>query len=279
MAESIRDIDKYIRSMSTTLYDKCWWIDKLSDEIDTVVDFGCAQGDLAIMMNRISPGRFRYIGVDNSPEMLAIAKHNFSFHLCDYRAEFYSNLQTANEHIDRSKSVLILNSVLHEIFSYVPKSEWQYTLDALFQAGFKYIAIRDMHMPRMSHQQLVYSQDDIDAIVQGRHAKQWADFNNICSLEREGIWCSPELRMHEFFLKYRYLANWERESREQYLWDWTSILSELGYIRSEREWWAYTPIFSNWFFIPFTAQVVKRDFGIIWNYDTHKKWLLKLEDE
>ena len=43
----IVDINTYLRSMSTTLFDKVWWIDKIPDDINTIVDFGCAKADLA----------------------------------------------------------------------------------------------------------------------------------------------------------------------------------------------------------------------------------------
>lgn len=188
----IRDQNRYISSMAKTLYDKCWWIDKIPDDVFDVVDFGCAQGDLAVMINRIAPDRFRYLGVDSSPEMIALANHNFSLHFQNSStALLYANMQDAIREIDTSKSVLVLNSVLHEIFSYLTKAEQSALLDLLFNSGFKYIAIRDMHMPRYVDL-MVFSNDDIANILNGRYADQWREFEKIC--ERRGReFCSKEI--------------------------------------------------------------------------------------
>ena len=43
----IHNFDIYLKRMAATLSDKCWWVDRLPPDIDTVVDYGCAQGDLA----------------------------------------------------------------------------------------------------------------------------------------------------------------------------------------------------------------------------------------
>ena len=67
--DAISNMDIYLRRMAATLSDKCWWAGVIPPEIDTVVDYGCAQGDLALFLEKIHPGRFKYIGIDNSPEM------------------------------------------------------------------------------------------------------------------------------------------------------------------------------------------------------------------
>lgn len=114
--DKIQDIDSYVRSMSATMYDKCWWVDKISPEIDTVVDFGCAQGDLALFLDRFNPGKFKYVGVDNSQEMLSLARHNHYLHFGKSDSLFCQELSSAIEKCNPSKSVLVLNSVMHEIF-------------------------------------------------------------------------------------------------------------------------------------------------------------------
>ena len=103
MPEDITNLVTYINSMSVTLYDKCWWIDKVPESINTVVDFGCAGGDLAFMIERIMPNRFLYVGVDNSPVMLDMARHNFD--LAGKKILLFNNLKTAVSRVDRSSSI------------------------------------------------------------------------------------------------------------------------------------------------------------------------------
>ena len=45
---AIDNMHIYMERMAATLTDKCWWVERMPPEIETVVDFGCAQGDLAI---------------------------------------------------------------------------------------------------------------------------------------------------------------------------------------------------------------------------------------
>ena len=46
MSNDILNKDVYLKRMRVGMYDKCWWVDKLYPEVDTVIDFGCADGSL-----------------------------------------------------------------------------------------------------------------------------------------------------------------------------------------------------------------------------------------
>lgn len=261
--DKICDINSYLRSMSATMYDKCWWIDKISPEIDTVVDFGCAQGDLALYLDRLRPDKFRYIGVDNSEEMVSLARHNHYLHFDKSDSEFCQEISDVIEKCNPSKTVLVLNSVVHEIFSYMSDSSASALLSEMFDMGFHSVAIRDM-----------YKYDNVGrldknifniAVSRSPYAGMWNDYN-ACVQSTFGQ-AAPKMedRIVEFLLKYRYASNWAREMREIYLWDWLPMIS-----RQTRH---YGVTFEDSFSIPYISQRVREDIGIDFAVNTHKKVL------
>lgn len=54
MEEIIKNYDSYISGMKKSSADKLFWMSKI-EEIDTVVDFGCADGTLIREMNSEMP--------------------------------------------------------------------------------------------------------------------------------------------------------------------------------------------------------------------------------
>lgn len=266
--DNIQDIDAYVKSMSTTLFDKCWWLDKISPEIDTIVDYGCAQGDLAILIDSLYPGRFKYIGIDNSPEMLALASHNHHLHFAKNDSRFYSEISGIAQKVDTSKAVLVLNSVMHEIFSYLSGAEQTVLLSEMFRAGFSYIAIRDMYMPQLDGS--FDAESAFRAILQSPYAVMWNEFNNHLNNKTRGRgWGDTTLRMSEFLMKYRYIGNWQREMKETYFWDWMPIL-----MSSCAEARGYALFHDEMFGIQFIQERVLNDFGITFPIKTHRKVLL-----
>ena len=65
----ITDLQVYLNRMDAALFDKCWWIDKIPAEINTVIDFGCASGNLKAMIDHLAPRKYFYIGIDDSQTM------------------------------------------------------------------------------------------------------------------------------------------------------------------------------------------------------------------
>lgn len=265
--DSIKGVLSYINSMSTTLYDKCWWIDKLPSGIDTVVDFGCAQGDLAVFINRIYPNKFKYIGVDNSPEMLSLALHNHKLHFPNINSEFLDSISDVSSHCEPASTVLVLNSVMHEVFSYLSDTERDALFGGLFGLGFRCIAIRDMYMNRGVR----CSYGIFNAVQCSKYGEQWKEFRDIC-LKRGGDFENPHISMSEFLLKYRYIDNWQREKAETYLWQWDNLLTRQGLLHR------YENRFEHNFLIPYIKDRIRSDFGFEWNYCTHKKLLLQTKE-
>lgn len=266
--DEISNIDIYLRRMAATLADKCWWVDHLPPEVDTVVDYGCAQGDLALYLERHHPGRFRYIGIDNAPAMLALAEQNLARLLSPSRAAFARSIAGIADQCDTSRAVLVLNSVMHEVFSYLSASERAGLFAEMFSAGFRYIAIRDMHMPRLENAPFDVN-GALAAIERSACAPMWREYNAHLDGARSGRWDSVALRVAEFLLKYNYTDNWDREMKETYYWDW---------LRMTENFWqgaGYAVAFDLKFHIPFLRNQIRADFGVDFPVDTHRKVLLE----
>lgn len=265
----ISDINAYLRSMSTTLYDKAWWIDKIPSNIGTIVDFGCARADLAVLIDRIMPGRFHYIGIEESSEMTQLAARNLRYNTSG-TWQLVPDLSAMPKSTDCKNSILVLNSVLHEVFTYKSEREIWRLMFQIQDLGFDYIAIRDMNTISPEPIDLSKARDAIEKSDYCHLLTEYRHIHKYCYSKRGLRLDNP---IPEFLLKYRYKENWQRESREIYLWDIANKLQTFGF--SDK----YECSFSSNFFIPFIRDKIKEDFGIDWNYPTHIKMLLKRKGE
>lgn len=265
--DKIQGIDSYVKSMSATIQDKCWWAYRIPSDIRTVIDFGCAQGDLGLYLDKLKPNRFRYIGVDNSDEMLSLARHNHYLHFHKGDSIFCSELSDVLNQCDPKNTILVLNSVVHEIFSYMPLSQSNALLSEMFGAGFRFVAIRDMY----KHNSGNIDADMFDiAMCNSQYAWMWDAYNSYIQSEFVPGYMSTEDRIAEFLLKYRYENNWEREMKETYLWDWLPMIEH--YYRSGN----YRITYEDNFFIPYIRQHFIEDIGVQFLFNTHKKVLFEL---
>ena len=240
----------YNRKMNISITDKCWWVDEIPEDIDTVIDYGCATGELFVHLESNWPGRFKnFIGIDNNEKMLQIANQNFP------KGKYYSNLKDVEP---ISKAILVLNSVIHEILNYDGFDSLLNIFHHLNENHISYIAIREM-FPQNPDKNTIIAAEDFQ--MPEKFQKQWKEF---CA-------CRPSItkteRLQEFILKYSYVENWERECKERYLWHWDAMFKDtLPDYKVIRE-------FS--FSIHQQKERIKKDFKLDWPLDTHKKMLLK----
>lgn len=278
--DDIHNIDTYIKGMSATLKDKMWWLDLIPGEIDTVIDYGCAQGDLALLL----PDKYRYIGIDNSPEMLQLARHNHLLHF-GRRSEFYPSLIEANGKYEPSTTVLVLNSVMHEIFSYLSPAEVHALFEEMFGSGIRCVAIRDMHLPDAEAIGRIGTHSNRERLNQSfRYSNLWTEYMNYVLYDRytegyiqedkgRGKFEGMPVYMTEFLLKYRYVENWKREMREYYLWPWLQMISQ--YIKADGDDHGfYAVAHESEFRVSFIVDKIKEDFDIDFDLNTHRKVLL-----
>lgn len=261
--ENIVNIHDYNTAMQKTLLDKIWFLDKIDNSIKYIFDFGCADGSLTSFINDMFPNHFEFFLIDNNPEMLKIANDNLqgsnspiTFHCCNSIDEAIAQCD------DIRNSVLVLNSVIHEILSYCNYEEQMSLFHQFFYNPFGYIAIRDMHLFNIPH----FSIDSTDIEV----FQKFLDF--VSNFTPNGM--TMQQMQLEFLLKTDYFNNWEREKKERYLWDWIEIVQ--GYTMG-----IYENIYEEDFSLPYHRRKWYKKFGVSQTNKiaTHKKLLLKTIDK
>lgn len=251
----IQNYEIYNAGMAKTLMDKIWWLDKIDEAVDTIIDFGCADASIMGLIETIQPNRFQYIGIDNNSEMLRMAKINAP------KGRFYSNFEdmAAEEAEETSHSIILFNSVIHELETYCYDSELLILKNQIARFKSKYIAIRDMHSFPSND---VDIRSTLDGIFTSNYVREWISYwKSTSNVHDDWADCFTE-----FFLKHTYKENWAREKDETYLWNWSNVsLSE------------YKVICESNFNIPYLSNRIKEHFGIDWSkVYTHKKVLLKI---
>jgi len=246
--ENIKDIKSYTDGMKKSLLDKMFFMDKIDST--EFIDYGCADGTLLGFMKDMFP-KYNYTGYDVSEEMISLANKKHSD--INFVNEF--NYTKTSE-----KSTLILSSIIHEVYSYCSKSEIENFWDNVYNSNFDYIVIRDMMI--------------------GNSCEKMSDINDVASILRsnnhgrlkqfEGIWGTIENNKNlvHYLLKYRYIPNWDREVKENYLPIFREEL--LSNIPSD-----YEVIFHEHYVLPFLKEKVRDDFGIELKDNTHIKLILK----
>lgn len=258
--ENIVNIHDYNTAMQKTLLDKIWFLDKIDNSIKYIFDFGCADGSLTSFINDMFPNHFEFFLIDNNPEMLKIANDNLqssnspiTFHCCNSIEEAIAQCD------DIRKSVLVLNSVIHEILSYCDYEEQRKLFETFFQNNFGYVAIRDMHLFTLPDFELCSSST--------LHHTMYEDF--VANFEHSQVIGKNTLQL-EFLLKTDYYSNWEREKKERYLWNWVVLV--LGYSMG-----IYEIEYEQDFSLPYHRRKWYKKFGVSQTkkIKTHKKLLLK----
>ena len=244
--------EKYFALLEKGMLDKVWFLEKIEHSVNTLVDFGCGDGSLFTIIDRIYPGRFRYIGIDHDEKMIALAKEN--------GIEIYSSLDELPE-IDYGKSALILNSVLHEIFSYSAFNVAYELFEQMAAKEFRHIAIRDMCLNRKDKLPN-YTKEIMDSAF----AEQYQQFMEINPDTIYPDIADYKVLTLEFLLKYRYEQNREKEKSAVYLCSWHAHIPEI--------FTEYTKEFDSTFRVPYIIRQIRNDFGIDLQFDTHRKMLL-----
>jgi ribosomal protein L11 methylase PrmA len=201
--EDIKNRNVYLTKMSKTFFDKAWFMSHIPEEIDTFIDFGCADGSFMKFLQSNCPS-FKYFGIDNDPYFVRKTEEN-GFKCYTSLDDFF--IKTND--FDRDRTCLILSSVLHEIYSYSNSTGFW---NEVAKLNPKYIAIRDM----MFIQKKQVSLEGIDYIFEKYFKKQFAEFKEIWKDEHD-LDYTAEFFAH-FMLKYIYNnENWKREVKENYL--------------------------------------------------------------
>lgn len=248
--DKVKDIEIYVQRMQKSFMDKMFFIDKIFEPVENIIDFGCANGILIRAMKYLFP-EYKYIGYDISKEM--IEKAHELVPDCDLYTE-WDEIRVPAE-----SSLLNVSSTLHEVYSYGTEKSIEDFWDRVFHSGFKYIAIRDMMLS--NDIKLMSEEEDVTKIKMLFPDKLH---------EYENIWGPVNIRFNliHYLLKYSYTENWEREVRENYLPITVEALLEK--IPSN-----YEIVYKEHYVLPYVKHQIKKDCGIELNDATHFKILLQ----
>lgn len=255
----IANLKSYNASLRTTLGDKLFFLDKVPVGEDMVfVDFGCADGSLLkeLKANRemFSWKTALYYGVDRDPAQRDATWENFP----EINGTF-EGLAPVPLHEDRT-SVLIVSSVLHELFS---ENLGRFFWSLVEKMGFDYIAVRDYALSPEVYQKPTPQWWVEEAMAQGY-------FNELRDM---GVKYGSMLRLHNFMhflLKYPYRENWARELEENYVphstWELWGLLTGSG---------KYVTTYIHETTTQHFKDRIERDFGITNAPTTHVEMVLK----
>lgn len=193
--EKIANLDIYNDGMRKSMADKLFFTDLIKDDtIDTIVDYGCADGTLLSMVDN-----WKKIGVDMNLDMILRAQE-----LCPTAKFILANNLPI---MDGTHKILNLSSVLHEIYSYGTKDEVFTFWKNMFTSNYDYIVIRDLITDVESTE---LASDYEVKIIREMFPNYVASF--------ESIWGSIDYQKNllHFLLKCRYTENWNREVKENY---------------------------------------------------------------
>lgn len=249
----------YLDRMRVGMYDKCWFLANIDTDVDTIIDFGCADGSLFRFLETMYPDRFIYVGIENEQHFLDKCPH------IPGRTSYFRSIYEVKNNIDWTKAILVMNSVCHEIYSYVDKTEVQCIIAYAGSKNIRHIAIRDMFF-RTKYGIDANKWLEMDNAFAEKYPKQYADNKNVCG-RGEG-WRD----WRELSLKYTYTENWDREVKEQYLHPMLLIDVEAGISCSNERY----DMATQYFCIPQQIKRIERDLGVEWpkGTTTHVKiWI------
>ena len=140
----------------------------------------------------------------------------------------------------------------------------------MFNSGFKYIAIRDMGMSKVDILQSQTAFDNAFEKIVYRNRTNDGETDRFIEFLKT-IYCNDVVTWGDivhYLLKYRYVTNWDREVKENYL----PLLTEEILLKIPPN---YRVKYYDHYTLPFLKDQVMKDFGIELNTKTHYKLLLE----
>ncbi|MBY3433000.1 class I SAM-dependent methyltransferase [Rhizobium laguerreae] len=268
----IADNDWYNAEMAKSLIDKIFFLDKV-DDAGMFVDFGCANGILLSFIEKVFPGS-NLVGYDINPEMIAEAKARdpdsqviYTADWNEVKAIFREFKKTAPK--GKDKIVGVGSSVGHEIESYSNEEEKAVAYARIWGTGedaieFDYVAWRDMMASRATSRPA-----DPIAVARVQQVFEAKHPGFISQWEQRWGHLGENWSLVHFLMTYRYVANWEREYRENYL-----PVNYEDFMASVPK--KYMPVYQDRFTLPFLRRRVQEDFGIALTDTTHLKVVFEL---
>lgn len=259
----IKNIESYNQNMRTTVNDKLFFMPMV--DFDILVDFGCADGACIEEMMKMKPDAI-YIGYDLSDKMIRMAKIN-----CQ-NAFFFSNwIEVLNKinSVKKPGDVVVVNcsSIIHEVYHYGSIRSINWFWKQIFSGDFDYFVIRDMAISNQT--EVASPMEWVNAVNRVAASNVQLGKMLVDFISTYGHITNTENLIH-FLLKYRYVANWDRECYENYLPDFVEVFFDTISRHSEIQYF-------ETFALPYTVNQIKNDFGIdVSSVKTHYKLIAKI---
>lgn len=197
----ITDQSGYLNKMRKTFMDKSWFMSIIPCDVTTIVDFGCADNSFNEFLQNSFP-EYGYIGIENNPDFVKKVKSKGQ--MC---FETLKDLADSDLIIP-DNTLLVLNSVIHEVYSYGNIDKFWEDVKAL---NPKYIAFRDMYVRNCGEYGSRIEAEFESAISNSFMEEHYKDFVKEWGPLKDGYTAS------HFLLKYFYTENWNREVKENYI--------------------------------------------------------------
>ena len=260
----INNYDTYNSGMAKSYEDKLFFMEyaKKDESIESIVDYGCADGTMITHMAEILP-KLNYFGYDIDPKMVRIADSKETVFIAD------TDWKEVIGWVKPENTLLNCSSVIHEVYSYGTRGEIAQFWNRVKFTGFKYIAIRDFSVSKSINRQV--SPNDYKKLFTNSTYEQTKRIMNF-----EQIWgpIAQNKNLIHYLMKYRYIENWEREVRENYFLVYLEDL--LNTLLSDD---LYEIVYSKHYILPFTKSKIEKDFNITLTDNTHVQILLKKKEK
>ena len=272
---NFKNILSYNANMAKGMEDKLFFLNKINFKKDgsyLFVDFGCADGTLIDNLYSIFDNlgiHTYFIGYDISDTMIELAKTKFTHYTSSVM--FTSSWDEVNKTIEKysnMESILILSSVVHEVYSYAECQDdidlfWHHVLDT----GFNYICVRDM----MAGKDINHTPDiDISNFIDNNFPHFSAKRRYMQDFVFHYGSLNENKNFIHYLLKYRWTINWNRELNENYF----PIYVE-DFLKCFEE--QYNIAYLERFKVPFLEKCWKEDFDIEIKDNTHIKIIFELK--
>lgn len=136
---AIKNTENYALRMEGSMAEKLFFLNQIpTGAVDTIVDFGCADGCLFQAMRQLGID-WKQIGIDNEvafKELFTLRNPNATWIRSQYPA--------LDNVADPKHCILNLSSVIHEVYSYMDPKQVELFWKSVFESGFQYIVVRDM---------------------------------------------------------------------------------------------------------------------------------------
>lgn len=281
---------EYTTEMAKSAYDKLGFVDKIFEPISVIIDFGCADGAVTkLMRNFYNPDETRIIGYD-LPEIIPLYEDTNNTNIYFVNALETINFLITTWRDDREKKgkvLLVMNSVLHEIYNYMSPAEINDLYRELFDVvNPDYIWVRDMFVQDHDFD-ISYTRrrDAVDTCLEKiscsiTNLNKYTEFlrcNNIHVDEDHPV-CAYD--MLHFLMKYTY-KNWDKEKNENYMILTNQCNAAYGDFCQTLRYHGFHQSYCNDYVLPYLEYKIHNEMGVRISKDfglyTHRQVLFKRE--